>query len=337
MRPWCSQFPSRPGDPASGDTGGSESRQASTKTATSLSNAWFQPPRAPAAQSSLGKPVWFSVTFVLPPSRSSRGTVTIVSIDIPSGIPYCDGGTALPSASEGDSVATNRSSGTISRYTPAVWYSCPSGDCMPIKRRTPTCRSISQTCDVIPAGPYQRMKCSGSVHARHTSSRGASNTRSITTPSSAVPTGVLSPAALVRLLATLSSFQSILMPAIGRRPQLQFAQVIVQPIEAFFPELAVAFPPVRHLLQRRGRKPARPPLRVTASLDQSRPLQHLQMLRYRRHAHLERRRQLGHRRLTVHQPRQNRPSRRISQRRERRTQGIGRSTHRRHGLNHPVS
>src|SRR3990172_7839052 len=292
MRPWCSQFPSRPGDPASGDTGGSESRQASTKTATSLSNAWFQPPRAPAAQSSLGKPVWLSVIFVLPPSRSSRVTVTIVSIDIPSGIPYCDGGTALPSASEGDSVATNRSSGTIS---PAP------------------------------------------AHPRHTSSRGASNTRSITTPSSAVPTGVLSPAAIVRLLDTISSFQSILMPAIGRRPQLQFAQVIVQPIEAFFPELAVAFHPVRHLLQRRGRQPARPPLRVTASLDQSRPLQHLQMLRYRRHAHLERRRQLGHRRLTVHQPRQNRPSRRISQRRERRTQGIGRSTHRRHVLHHPVS
>src|SRR3989304_5145111 len=232
MRPWCSQFPSRPGDPASGDTGGSESRQASTKTATSLSNAWFQPPRAPAAQSSLGKPVWFSVIFVLPPSRSSRVTVTIVSIDIPSGIPYCDGGTALPSASEGDSVATNRSSGTISRYTPVVWYSCPSGDCMPIKRRPP------------PAFP----------------------------------------------------------PAGGGAP-----------------------PPPPPPLQRRGPQPARPPLRVTASLDQSRPLQHLQMLRYRRHAHLERRRQLGHRRLTVHQPRQNRPSRRISQRRERRTQGIGRS------------
>src|SRR3990172_4274915 len=96
-------------------------------------------------------------------------------------------------------------------------------------------------------------------------------------------------------------------------------------------------PPAPPPLHGRGRQPGRPPLRVTASLDQSRPLQHLQMLRYRRHAHLERRRQLGHRRLTVHQPRQNRPSRRISQRRERRTQGIGRSTHRRHVLHHPVS
>src|SRR3989304_3486534 len=131
-------------------------------------------------------------------------------------------------------------------------------------------------------------------------------------PPPAVPTGVLSPAAIVRLLDTISSFQSILMPAIGRRPQLQFAQVIVQPIEAFFPELAGAFPPAPPLLQRRGRQPARPPLRVTASLDQSRPLQHLQMLRYRRHAHLERRRQLGHRRPTAHHPRRNPPQRRAS-------------------------
>src|SRR3990172_13079642 len=97
------------------------------------------------------------------------------------------------------------------------------------------------------------MKCSGPVHARHTSSRGASNTRSITTPFSAVPTGVLSPAAIVRLLATISSFQSILLRSIVRRPPPPFAQVIVHPIQPFFPELAVAFHPVRHLLQRRGK------------------------------------------------------------------------------------
>src|SRR3989304_2594200 len=80
-------------------------------------------------------------------------------------------------------------------------------------------------------------------------------------PPPAVPTGVLSPAAIVRLLDTISSFQSILMPAIGRRPQLQFAQVIVQPIEAFFPELAGAFHPVRHPLQQRCPQRARTPPR----------------------------------------------------------------------------
>src|SRR6266545_7870617 len=44
----------------------------------------------------------------------------------------------------------------------------------------PTRKSVLQTGAVKPFGPHQRLACSGSVHAFHTRSRGASNTRVIT-------------------------------------------------------------------------------------------------------------------------------------------------------------
>ena len=69
---------------------------------------------------------------------------------------------------------------------------------------------------------------------------------------------------------------------------------------------------------------ARPPLRVAAARDQPRALEHLEMLRYGRLAHVEGFGQFHHRGLALHQPRQDRPPRRIGKRGEGRIEALGR-------------
>src|SRR3990170_3849354 len=55
---------------------------------------------------------------------------------------------------------------------------------MQLSQTPPTRKSILQTGVVKPFGPHQRMKRSGSAQAFQTSSRGASNMRSMTRPGS---------------------------------------------------------------------------------------------------------------------------------------------------------
>jgi hypothetical protein len=106
--------------------------------------------------------------IVLPPSRS-RGHRNVVSIDIPSAIPYRDGGTHCRPHRRAfaTNAAAARSLDTASCGTRAV------SDCMPIlgARRGVDLTSAGRHS----AGPYQRMKCSGSS-CPPCSSRGASNT-----------------------------------------------------------------------------------------------------------------------------------------------------------------
>src|SRR5712691_10421876 len=118
---------------------------------------------------------------------------------------------------------------------------------MPKRWRPPTRKSISHVGTVKPVGPYQRMNCSGSVHARHTSSSGASKTRSTAGPCASVPTGTLSLAVIASLLL------------------LHLLQVYIEPIEALVPEPPVLLHPVVDLFERARLEPARAPLRVAAA------------------------------------------------------------------------
>src|SRR4051794_21568602 len=124
---------------------------------------------------------------------------------------------------------------------------------------------------VKPVGPHQWTTCFGSVQASHTRSRGALTTRLMTISRSAVA---------VSGLIFLSAILLLLF--------LNFTQVILETVEALFPELTVIFDPLRDVFERLGLQAARAPLRVAAAGNESGALQHLQVLGDRGQAHLER-------------------------------------------------
>src|SRR5262249_37149597 len=168
----------------------------------------------------------------------------------------------------------------------------------------PTRRSILQEGDVKYFGPHQRIKCSGSVHAFQTNSRGASKTRVMTSSRSGdFAEGSFFLAAMVFLLGFRLS--------VLRLAFLQLAQILVQTVETLLPVAAIAPHPVGDLLERPRRDPAGPPLGVAPPLNQSRLLQHLEVLRDGGKTHLERLGQLPDRRLAFGQTLQDRAPSRI--------------------------
>src|SRR5262245_1305360 len=113
---------------------------------------------------------------------------------------------------------------------------------------------------VKPLGPHHSFMCSGRVKASNTSSRGASSSRvKVSSRPRTVARSVLSVAAIFLLLLALHP-----------------VQVVLEPVQALFPEAAVVLDPVRHLAQRAGLQPAGPPLGLAAARDEPRLLQHLQ-------------------------------------------------------------
>jgi hypothetical protein len=86
---------------------------------------------------------------------------------------------------------------------------------------------------------------------------------------------------------------------------LDLAQVIVQAVEAGFVYAAITLEPFVDVFKGARLQPARPPLRLASLRDQAGMLQHLQVLGNRRQAQLKGLGQLGYRRLTLAQPRQN--------------------------------
>src|SRR5688500_2731803 len=98
--------------------------------------------------------------------------------------------------------------------------------------------SIRQNGRVAPCGPHHRAKCSASVHARNTASRGAAKVRVIT---SWPPSQRTAPGTVPGLLAAVVI--ALLLP-------LKLAEVLVQPVEALLPVPAVALHPVVHLAER---------------------------------------------------------------------------------------
>src|SRR6266516_2968804 len=156
--------------------------------------------------------------------------------------------------------------------------------------------------------------CSHEVCASNTRSRGASKTRVMTISRSE---GVVT----VSLLLPLSPI------ALPLSSTLELLQVPVQPVVALFPEPAIPLDPLRDIPERTSLEPGGPPLPLPAPGDQPGPLEDLQVLGDRRQAHLERRRQLGHRGLPSREPREDRPPRGIRQRRERPVQLVRRRSH----------
>src|SRR5215510_852533 len=173
----------------------------------------------------------------------------------------------------------------------------------------PTRRSTLQAGEVNSLGPHQRIKCSGSVQAFHTSSRGASKTRVMT---------ISRPA---DLLSELSFFAAILFLlgfrlSVLRLAFLQLAKILVQTVEALLPVATITPHPIGDLLEGTRRDPAGPPLSVAPALDQSSLLQHLEVLRNGWKAHLEWLGQLPNRRLPLGQTLEDRAPSRIGDRRQ---------------------
>jgi len=68
----------------------------------------------------------------------------------------------------------------------------------------------------------------------------------------------------------------------------ELRQIIVEPVHALLPELAVLFEPFGRLLQGGGFQMARTPLSFSTPFDQPRAFQHFQVLGYRRRRYCER-------------------------------------------------
>src|SRR6266576_6678620 len=128
-----------------------------------------------------------------------------------------------------------------------------------------------------PIGPHHFCTCSGRVNTSKTRSRGASKTRSMT--SSLIGISVTSSLAGMSLLL-----------------HLQFLQVLVQTIEPLLPDVAIALDPLIDLFERARLERRRPPLRLLAARHESRAFEHLDVLAHRGEAHVERFRDVGHRR-----------------------------------------
>src|SRR5579862_9258361 len=131
---------------------------------------------------------------------------------------------------------------------------------MTMRQSPPTRTSSSQTGFVKPSGPHHRASCSGSVHASNTTSGGASKNRVMT-----ISRSCDSAAPLVLLLPDMTL----------RLPLLHLPQIIVQTVQAFFPEAPVVPHPVRDFLQRTRFKTARSPLGFLSACNQARTLQDL--------------------------------------------------------------
>src|SRR6202790_1004115 len=148
---------------------------------------------------------------------------------------------------------------------------------MQLRKAPPGRRSNLHDGRVKPRGPYQWTRCSGSVQALKTRLRGASKMRSISSTRSA------------------DSVAALLLASIFLLLLLQLAQVIVQAIEALLPETAIVLQPISGVLERTRLEPAGPPLRLATARDQTRALQHFEMLGDGGKAHLEGLGQIGDR------------------------------------------
>ena len=119
----------------------------------------------------------------------------------------------------------------------------------PTKRHVPpTRRSISQTVTEYRSSrmPHQRLTCSGLVIASNTRCRGASNRRvSVISRSDGV------------VALNVSLFAARACGHVFFSFCFQFLQVVVEPIEARFPDVPVALGPVGDLLERAGLDAAR--------------------------------------------------------------------------------
>src|SRR5207245_1353897 len=96
-------------------------------------------------------------------------------------------------------------------------------------------------------------------------------------------------------------------------PYSAVTESLVEAVEAVVPEAAVGRQEVCGLLQRLAAQPRGPKLRRAPALDQARALEHREMLRHRLNADRKRLRQLVHGRLTVGEPLEDRATRGVGE------------------------
>src|SRR5262245_50194419 len=149
----------------------------------------------------------------------------------------------------------------------------PSGEDMHIRRLPPIRKSMLATGTVKPFGPYQFLKCSGSVHICHIKPTLASKVRSITTESSF---------AMVALLIVCLLF-------------IELIDIAIQLIKARIPDMAVLLCPLGNFLQGCCVNRAGTILRFLPLCDQPGALQYFDMFGNGRQAHIKRLCQLVHR------------------------------------------
>src|SRR6266571_638665 len=216
---------------------------------------------------------------------------------------WAGGATRLRSASAKWIAKTTREGRSISRTTPAMKFIAPSGARSAMNIFPPGRASNSATGMPTIFGPHHFCRCSGCVNTSKTRSRGASKTRSMTSSSIGIST-TLSLAAMSLLL------------------HLQFLQVLVQTIEPLLPDHAIALDPFVDLFERARLERRRPPLRLLAARHKSRAFEHLEVLAHRGEAHVERLRDLGHRRDTLRETREDRTPRRVGEGTEREAEAV---------------
>jgi hypothetical protein len=186
------------------------------------------------------------------------GEITVVFTSLSSGI--------LP-------LKTIRSGATISTNVAFIACSTPSGIRMVTRKAPPGRKSTSHSDVVSGLGVNQRATCSAFVHASNTMCRGASKVREMR--SSGLFVGLSGSATISGLRVT------------ARLLSLQFFEVVIEAIEALFPEAAVPLHPCGRFLQAGGLAAARTGLGVAASGDELGALQDLEVLRDGGEAHVE--------------------------------------------------
>src|SRR5580693_7771825 len=187
----------------------------------------------------------------------------------------------------------------------------PSGPLQAQRNIPPGRASSSQTVISQPGGPSNhRLSSSGLKIESQTSSRGASNSRTMTISRSV---GVVSFRAF-RIGKVLSGF---LLPG------LQLVQEGVEALEVGLPEFSILLQPLGGFGQRPGLDPAGSFLGVASPGNEASLLKHLEVFGNRGLAQLERSHELINRGLALRQPGQDSPAGRVRQGRERGIEASG--------------
>src|SRR5262245_44227377 len=201
-----------------------------------------------------------------------------------------------------------RSGRTISRYSPWKPTSPQAAPFSTKRYLPPTRRSISHTGMVAPSiQHHQRRTRSGLVMTSNTRARGASNTRESTIS--------LSEGRVTLSLPLLLASMAFLL--------LQLFEQTVEALEVRFHLVAVALEPVGDFAQRCRLQAARTALRVTTARDQPGALEHLDVLRDGRLAHVVRLGELQDGGLALDQAREDRAAGRVGQGHEGRVEPVG--------------
>src|SRR5688572_24612259 len=192
-----------------------------------------------------------------------------------------------------------RDGGVTSLLTPVIVMPLPPGLLHVYRNSPPGRRSFLHSDIVHPYGPIQFGMCLQLVCASNTSLRGASKVRVTTTSVSA---------GVVNVVTCL--FAAGIFPPF---PGFELCEIEVESLVALVPEFPEIAGPLGHILERRCLEPARAPLCIPAPRDQTRPLQHTQVLRDRGTAHREWLGELLHRRFSRCQSREDGATRRIGE------------------------